>query len=238
MNLPPEVRALTRTRLDAESADWYLGQARPSIAYQVADEGWSAIGGDPAVAAFDWPEYQGEPMLMLAQIDCAEAATLLGDAWPFPERGRLLFFHDDDFRAPWPGPAGDDGCHVRHVATTPVAPLPDRRRTIPVLPLDPTPQATLPGWEDGLDLAAHVTDPRELSHLQEELRPLLPTPSHRLLGHHDKRATPVPGHRPLLQVAAEEGTAWGEVVAVTFWIPEADLSTATLTDVRRTYEVA
>ncbi|WP_189335889.1 DUF1963 domain-containing protein [Actinoplanes ianthinogenes] len=238
MNLPPEVRALTRTRLDADSADWLLGQARPSIAYEVADEGWSAIGGDPAVAAFAWPSYQGEPMLMLAQIDCAESAGLLGPDWPFPDTGRLLFFHDDDFRAPWGGAEGDDGCHVLHVATDPVAPLPPARRTIPVLPLDPAPQATLPGWEDGLDLTANISDPRALIHLQEEIRPLLPVPSHRLLGHHDKLATPVDGHRPLLQIAAEEGTAWGEVVAVTFWITEADLKAGVLTNVRRTYEVA
>ncbi|GAA4587009.1 hypothetical protein BJY16_008099 [Actinoplanes octamycinicus] len=238
MNLPPEVRALTRTRLDANSADWYLGQARPSIGYEVADEGWSAVGGDPAVAAFEWPAYQGEPMLMLAQIDCEEAADLLGADWPFPDSGRLLFFHDDDFRAPWGGPDGDDGCRVLHVADTPVAPLPAGRRTIEVLPLDPVPQATLPSWEDGINLTAHVADLSALLDLREELRPLLPTPSHRLLGHHDKLATPVDGHRPLLQIEAVEGTAWGEVVAITFWITDPDLASGNLANVRRSYEVA
>src|SRR5699024_8063146 len=119
---------------------------RPSIGYTVADEGWSAIGGDPSVAAFEWPLYQGEPMLMLAQIDCAEAAGLLGDAWTFPPQGHLLFFHDDDFTAPYAGATGDDGCRVLYVAGSPVAPLPARRRTIPVLPLEPVALAALPGW--------------------------------------------------------------------------------------------
>lgn len=46
------------------------------------------------------------------------------------------------------------------------------------------------------------------------------------------------GHRPLLQVEAEEGTRWGEVVSVTFWITDPDLRAGILTNVRRSYETA
>ncbi|WP_436529874.1 DUF1963 domain-containing protein [Actinoplanes sp. HUAS TT8] len=237
MNLPAEVRAIVRTRLAEETATAYLDTARPSIGWATADEGWSAFGGDPSVAAFDWPTYQGEPMLMLAQIDCAEAAEILGGAWPFTDEGRLLFFHDEDFTAPYSGEAGDDGCRVLHVANSPVSPLPGRRRTIPPLPLVPTPLAGLPSWTTGVGDALGLETVTMID-LWEDLAPLLPAPRHRLLGHPDHDVPHVGGHVPLLQLQAEEGTAWGEVVSVTFWITEPDLRAGILTNVRRTYEVA
>ncbi|MFI1988571.1 DUF1963 domain-containing protein [Actinoplanes sp. NPDC020271] len=237
MNLPAEVRAIVRTRLSPETATAYLDMTRPSVGYVLADEGWSAFGGDPSVAAFEWPAYQGTPMLMLAQIDCAEAAELLGDAWPFTDDGRLLFFHDEDFAAPYSGTQGDDGCRVLHVANSPVAPLPAHRRTIPPLPLTPTPLAALPSWQH-VDADALGLPVPDLIDLWEDLAPLLRAPRHRLLGHHDNQGPEVTGHRPLLQLEAEEGTHWGEVVSVTFWITDADLRAGVLTDVRRTYEVA
>ncbi len=237
MNLPAEVRAIVRTRLSPETADAYLDLTRPSVGYTIADEGWSAFGGDPSVAAFDWPAYQGTPMLMLAQIDCAEAAELLGGAWPFTDEGRLLFFHDDEFAAPYSGEAGDDACRVLHVANSPVAPLPPHRRTIPPLPLTPAPLATLPTWQNGADRLLGI-DVAEMIDLGEDIAPLLPAPRHRLLGYPDKQGPEVTGHRPLLQVEAEEGTNWGEVVSVTFWITDADLRAGILTNVRRSYETA
>ncbi|BCY12610.1 DUF1963 domain-containing protein [Actinoplanes sp. L3-i22] len=236
MNLPAEVRAIVRTRLAPETANAYLDMARPSLGYTPADEGWSAFGGDPSVAAFAWPAYQGTPMLMLAQIDCTEAAELLGDAWPFSAEGRLLFFHDEDFTAPYAGTDGDDGCRVLHVANAPVAPLPPRRRTIPPLPLHPVPLAALPSWEH--TGTAVDADTVEMIDLWEDISPLLPAPRHRLLGHPDKQGPHVTGHRPLLQVEAEEGTRWGEVVSVTFWITDPDLRAGILTNVRRSYETA
>jgi hypothetical protein len=237
MNVPAEVRAIVRTRLAPKTATAYLAMTRPSIGYALADEGWSAIGGDPSVAAFEWPHYQGAPMLMLAQIDCAEAAELLPEAWPFPADGRLLFFHDEDFTAPYAGADGDDGCRVLHVANAPAAPLPERRRTIPPLPLSPVVLPTLPGWENDSHepLGLHIT---EMIKLWDEISPLLPTPRHRLLGYPDKQGPQVTGHRPLLQVEAEEGTRWGEVVSVTFWITEAGFRAGDLTGVRRSYETA
>ncbi|GIE87658.1 DUF1963 domain-containing protein [Actinoplanes regularis] len=237
MNLPPEVRAIVRTRFAEETATAYLEMTRPSIGYAPADEGWSAFGGDPSVAAFPWPAYQGVPMLMLAQIDCAEAAELLGDAWPFTADGRLLFFHDDDFAAPYSGAEGDEACRVMHVAGSPVAPLPAGRRTIPPLPLVPAPLAALPSWQNDADKALGV-GVLDMIDLWEDLSPLLPAPRHRLLGYPDKQGPEVTGHRPLLQVEAEEGTAWGEIVSVTFWITDADLRAGILTNVRRSYQVA
>lgn len=237
MNLPAEVRAIVRTRLAEETATAYLDMTRPSLGYAVADEGWSAFGGDPSVAAFDWPEYQGRPMLMLAQIDCAEAFDLLGEAWPFTDEGRLLFFHDEDFTAPYSSELGDDGCRVLHVANSPVGPLPVRRRTIPPLPLVPTPLAALPSWTSdvvkslGLDVLAMID-------LWEDVSPLLPAPRHRLLGHPDHDVPHVTGHVPLLQLQPEEGTVWGETTGVSFWIPEPDLRAGILTNIRRSWQVA
>lgn len=237
MNLPAEVRAIIRTRLTQENADAYLEMARPSVGYTLADEGWSAFGGDPSVAAFDWPTHQGVPMLMLAQVDCAEAAELLGAAWPFTDDGRLLFFHDDDFAAPYSGTEGDDACHVLHVANSPVVPLPAHRRTIPPLPLAPTPLATLPAWHHDATRALDL-DVTATIDLWEDIAPLMPAPRHRLLGHPDTRGPEVTGHRPLLQVAPEEGVNWGEVTAVTFWITDTDLRAGLLTNVRRSYDLA
>jgi hypothetical protein len=240
MNLPPEVRALVRTRLAPAAATAYLATARPSIGYATADEGWSAFGGDPECAAFTWPLYQGQPMLLLADLDCEEAAGLLGGDWPFPDDGRLLFFHDDDFSAPWSSTGGDDGCRVLHVPGEPITPLPPIRKTIGFIPLTAAPQAALPGPDDEdhpADATLGITLPGRY-HLAEDIRPLLPAPRHRLLGYPDHLGPAVKGHRPLLQLEADEGTTWGEVVSVTFWITEADLRTATLTNVRRSYETA
>jgi hypothetical protein len=39
-------------------------------------------------------------------------------------------------------------------------------------------------------------------------------------------------------VEAEEGTAWGEVVNVSFWISDDDLRAGRLDGVRRSYETA
>jgi hypothetical protein len=41
-----------------------------------------------------------------------------------------------------------------------------------------------------------------------------------------------------MQVEAEQGTAWGEVVNVSFWMPDADLRAGRLDRVRRSFEVA
>ncbi|AEV86262.1 hypothetical protein ACWT_5244 [Actinoplanes sp. SE50] len=235
MNLPAEVRALVRTRFAEPRANALLALSRPSIGYEPSDEGWSAFGGEPRLAAFDWPMHRGTPMLLLAALDGDEAATLLGPAWPFPDDGSLLFFHDEDFTAGW-SPHGDTACRVLHVPADPVAPLPRIRRTIEPTPLTPAPQATLPAPED---LADHLdVDLDELLHLAEDLRPHLPVPRHRLLGHPDHLGPQPPDHRPLLQLRPEAGTVWGEVVSVTFWITDADLATGTLTHVRRTYEMA
>lgn len=173
-------------------------------------------------------------MLLLAQIDCAEVAPIFGAEWPLPAEGYLLFFHDDEFRATYDFEHGDDGCRVLHLTGGAGA---ETVATIPALTLSATMAPSLPSLRDDADraLGIHIV---ELINLLEELGSLLPAPRHRLLGYCDSDTAHPSGHRPLLQVEAEPGTAWGEVVNVSFWIPEADLCIGRLDRVRRCYEVA
>jgi hypothetical protein len=174
---------------------------------------------------------------------------LLGAAWPFPADGYLLFFHDEEFVAEFDHEEGDNGCRVLHVAA---GSAPDGYDVeghdgdgevdivvIDALPLRPEPVMSLPGFDDHSDAAGiDVAIEASVTGVHEEVGRLLPTPRHRLLGWCD-HLTPRPGGlRPLLQVEAEEGTAWGEVVNVSFWISDDDLRAGRLDGVRRSYETA
>jgi uncharacterized protein YwqG len=173
-------------------------------------------------------------MLLLAQVDCAQVSPMLGAEWPFPTEGYLLFFHDDEFSAPFDFEQGDDGCRVLHV---PAGSGAEAMATIPAVALDAAPMPSLPNLRDGADKALGI-DTVELIDLLEELAPLLPDARHRLLGYCDTDTPQPQGHRPLLQVEAERGTSWGEVVNVSFWITDADLLAGRLDRVRRSFEVA
>ncbi|MFE9657985.1 DUF1963 domain-containing protein [Micromonospora sp. NPDC006431] len=154
--------------------------------------------------------YREAPMLLLAQVDCAQTAAILGAEWPFPRQGYLLFFHDDEFSATYDYEQGDGGCRVLHL---PAGSGAEAVATIPALTLDATLMPSLPNLRDDADkaLGIHIV---ELIDLLEEHRPLLPAPRHRLLGYCDTDTSHPPGHRPLLQLEAERGTAWGEIVNV------------------------
>ncbi|MFF4879559.1 DUF1963 domain-containing protein [Micromonospora sp. NPDC000668] len=237
MDLSPDVQAIIRRRLVPEIADSFLALARPSVGFTVPTEAsasGSMIGGAPRTGPFAWPVYREAPMLLLAQVDCAQMAPILGAEWPFPRQGYLLFFHDDEFSATYDYEHGDDGCQVLHL---PAGSGAEAVATIPALTLDAALMPSLPNLRDDVDkaLGLHIV---ELIDLLEELRPLLPAPRHRLLGYCDTDTSHPPGHRPLLQVEAERGTAWGEIVNVSFWIPDADLRAGRLDRVRRCYDVA
>ncbi|WP_165947152.1 DUF1963 domain-containing protein [Micromonospora sp. 15K316] len=237
MDLSPDVQAIIRRRLVPEIADSFLALARPSVGFTVRAEAsvsGSMIGGAPRTGPFVWPVYREAPMLLLAQVDCAQMASILGAEWSFPRQGYLLFFHDEEFSATYDYEQGDDGCQVLHL---PAGSGAEAAVTMPALPLDATLMPSLPDLRDDADkaLGIHIV---ELIDLLEELRPLSPASRHRLLGYCDTDTSHPPGHRPLLQVEAEPGTAWGEVVNVSFWIPDADLRAGRLDRVRRCYEVA
>lgn len=235
---------IVRAQLGVGAAERFLPLIRPSVGFSVrtdlSDSG-SVIGGVPRTTeSFEWPHHHRQPMVLLAQLDCGQAARLLGDAWTLPTDGYLLFFHDDDFAAEFSFDLGDDGCRVVHVAAGSRGPRhEDNGPVMPALPLEAFTLPSVPTLADEEADQAVGGDVIALINLAEALSGLLPTPRHRLLGWCDTGGTPQPkGHRPLLQLEAEAGTAWGEIVNVSFWIRDEDLRAGNLSHVRRSYEVA
>ncbi|WP_436778282.1 DUF1963 domain-containing protein [Yinghuangia sp. YIM S09857] len=223
------IDAIIRAELEQAAAERFLALVRPSVGFRVRSDvsaSGSVFGGLPRTAdLFDWPQYQGRPMTLLAQIDCHEVADLLGSDWTFPQAGYLLFFHDDDFVAEFSFDHGDDGCRVMHVAAGADG-LGSRGETpvLPVLSLAGAAVPSVPTWAD--DEADRVLggDVMAWSRLEKALRDVAPLPRHRLLGWCDGgNPAPPKGLRPLLQLEAEAGTDWGEIVNVSFWIRDEDL---------------
>ena len=104
----PLPEALSRTDLErkiaaaypAEFGRWLASQIRPAILPwprpEPADPTVSRFGGKPlAPRDWTWPDYYDEPMLFIAQIDCA---ALQGTAVAslLPPDGLLSFFGDPD----------------------------------------------------------------------------------------------------------------------------------------------
>ncbi|GAA3235335.1 DUF1963 domain-containing protein [Dactylosporangium siamense] len=203
-----------------------------------------SYGGLPGLPdGTDWPTYGGAPMTLLAHLDCADLAALLPETWTLPATGALLFFHEDAFTAgsAWHGdPGHDDGCLVLHVpAGLPPRPAPTGVQVIPPLPLAANRIGSVPPYDAPALRDAFTTDPvaaMNARDLAEDTagRP----PRHQVLGWQRDAFLHLPGLRPLLQLEAEPGTSWGEVVNVSFWLPEADLTTGRLTDARRYLETA
>jgi hypothetical protein len=239
------IEGVVRARLSAEAAERFLALVRPSVGFAVGSSGAESgglIGGrlPRTVEPVVWPRYRGAPMVLLAQVDCGCAARLLGESWTLPREGRLLFFHDDDFAAPFDFDNGDDGCRVLHVLDGQAEGQPaGEGLTLPAVPLDACALPSVPTWADAEAEQAVDGDVTALIDLDEALSALVQAPRHRLLGWCDTGDTPRPaGYRPLLQLEAEAGTEWGEVVNVSFWIREEDLEAGELANVRRSYEVA
>lgn len=104
----PLPEALSRTDLERKIATaypdefgrWLASQIRPAILpwprSEPADPTVSRFGGKPlAPKGWTWPDYADEPMLFIAQIDCA---ALRGTAVAslLPPDGLLSFFGDPD----------------------------------------------------------------------------------------------------------------------------------------------
>ncbi|WP_422771982.1 DUF1963 domain-containing protein [Plantactinospora sp. WMMC1484] len=212
------------------------GAARGPIASSLA--GW--YGGRPGLPdGVPWPHHHGRPMTLLAQLDCAALAPLLGLEWTLPRDGTMLFFADEWHHADLGADPGDDGCAVLHVPGG----LPDRAAppeavTIPALPLVAAPVLAAPYYEEPELAAAFWTDPIRVMGLATAIRDRLPTVRHRVLGWPDTPVAELPDHRPLLALQAEEGTAWGELVGISFWIGDRDLAAGDFSRVRRVLDVA
>jgi hypothetical protein len=233
-----------------EFAALIVSLARPSIgltvvaAAQVLPDGHvntSSYGGLPPLPAeVDWPLYGTEPMVLLAQLDCVALAAVAGAEWTLPATGTLLFFHDEAFAAPVPRDGvGDDGCRALHVpAGAPVRPAPPGTPTIPALPLAAEPVLSMPSMGAPQLYQRFRDNPPDALDVFNEAKELVERPRHRVLGWSDDDFFDAPGFRPVLQLEAEAGTAWGECVNVSFWAPEEDLAAGRLDRVRRVLEVA
>jgi hypothetical protein len=200
-----------------EIAHHALRLLRPSLALSGADAqgcGGTRIGGLPPLPAeVEWPMFDGRSLTLLAQLDCAALHPLLGDDWPLPHDGLLLFFFDDTFT----DLQGADG-RVLHVPVpTPSLPDPSSRAIDDFL-----------GDYDLVDAMDAV----------QALQEVLPQVDYRVLGWHQMGGDGKGGARPLLQLETVEGADWGEVVNVSFWVDGDDLSAGDLDRVFRVIEVA
>ncbi|MEQ4300926.1 DUF1963 domain-containing protein [Plantactinospora sp. B6F1] len=252
MDLSRAVAALRAALADSPRAqgapdlvEQILALVRPSIGLAVparrrdgAVAGW--YGGLPGLPdGVPWPRHQGRPMTLLARLDCATLAPLLGPEWTLPRDGTLLFFADEWFHADFGAGPGDDGCAVLHVPVdAPDRAAPAEAVLIPALPLVAAPVLAAPDYSEPELAAAFSTDPIRVMGLVTEIRDRLPTVRHRLLGWPDSPVAELAGHRLLLALEAERGTAWGELVGVSFWIDGPDLAAGRLSRVRRVLDVA
>ncbi|WP_432824857.1 DUF1963 domain-containing protein [Dactylosporangium sp. CA-092794] len=230
---------LTALHAAAERSAWpkfarrVVELARPSLVLAVGEGmpiGW--YGGLPALPPReDWPAVPGGALTLAARIDCAAVAELLPrEAWPLPGDGELLFFYDDRFAdVVYEDVGGHAACRVLHVAGGAAereAPL--DTAVIPALPLGGVAAPSLP---DVFGPALREYSDTDLGRAMEGYEVFTDVlgepPRHRLLGWPDHDADP-PGRRPLLQLDAEDGTAWGEIANLSFFVPAEDLAAARL----------
>ncbi|GIH07850.1 hypothetical protein Rhe02_59170 [Rhizocola hellebori] len=228
-SLPPQL---------APIVDTVLSLACPSAQLTVNDAGphAGAYGGLPALPAdVEWPHRSGQPLTLLAQLDCAVLSGVLGPAWTLPDQGTLLFFYDDATLG-----ADEQAARVVHVnGHAPMRQAPADTVVIPQLPLTATPCWSLPEMGAGELSSSMTADPLGTLDVLSRISDLVPHTPHQVLGWlGDGYYPPHPQLRPLLQVEAEQGTAWGECVRIAFLVPDEDLQQTHLDRVRIAYEVA
>jgi hypothetical protein len=222
-----------------EIAHHALRLLRPSLALSGADAqgcGGTRIGGLPPLPAeVEWPMFDGRSLTLLAQLDCAALHPLLGDDWPLPHDGLLLFFFDDTFT----DLQGADG-RVLHVpGDAPGRSAPPDAVVIPALPLAAVPTPSLPDSRGrAIDDFLGDYDLVDAMDAVQALQEVLPQVDYRVLGWHQMGGDGKGGARPLLQLETVEGADWGEVVNVSFWVDGDDLSAGDLDRVFRVIEVA
>ncbi|MGW4895408.1 DUF1963 domain-containing protein [Kitasatospora sp. NPDC004240] len=280
--IPADLDGVIRARADEKTAPLVARLLRPSLALEPLDARPAAarpfdgeplegepfegeplggerarpvgrLGGLPALPdGIDWPEFDGRPMQLLAELDCAAMAAAFRDGpalpggpdspsapaaedWPLPEEGLLLFFHDDritDFRGA--------GCRVLHVpAGAPPRPAPEGAALVRAVPVGARWLLSAPSYQDYELESLFPDDFLVAMDLAADLHERLPRPDVRVLGWCDTDTGRPDWHRPLLQVENTFlGMEWGELVNVSFWIDEEDLEDGILDEVRQGFEVA
>ncbi|XVQ06524.1 DUF1963 domain-containing protein [Spirillospora sp. CA-255316] len=245
MEIVPDEELRARLAEAADNADnpeiahQALRLLRSSIALARADaQGCdrTRIGGLPPLPAeIEWPTFDGRPLTLLVQLDCAALRPLLGDDWPLPHDGLLLFFFDDTFA----DLKGADG-RVLHVpGDAPERSAPPGTVVLSALPLAAVRTPSLPEpTSRAIDDYLGAYDLVDAMDAVQALHEVLPQVDYRLLGWHQMGGDGEGGARPLLQMETVEGADWGEVVNVSFWVDGDDLSAGGLDRVFRVVEVA
>jgi len=257
-----ELEELVCAQFPADLARRVLALARPTIGLwprrlnESGDPRSSRLGGMPYVPeGWIWPIVEGEPMLFVGYVNCAELAAL-SSARVFPANRLLAFFADHDFID---GPGGgweDLGCAVFHwpetARLTPaIEPVEDFRR-LPRCGLAFYETYSVPDVRsDQIDQLPLGRVQRErYSHLQETVRAhgvkhryFSEIHASKLLGwadleQHDflPRRDRSDRDRLLFQLGCyDDGTAtlyWGSGGLVYFTIPDEDLAAGRLDRVR------
>ncbi|MGW2375752.1 MULTISPECIES: DUF1963 domain-containing protein [Kitasatospora] len=238
-------------RVGTEGAARVGGLLRASLELSpdVAEDavGWTPVGRTGGSAALpegiDWPQGDGHPMELLAQLDCAGMAEAFragnGGRWPLPADGLLLFFHD-----PMPADLDGESCRVLHVPAgapeRPAPPDPDGVEPLAGRTVRARWALSAPSYLDDELVELCPGDFLTAMGVSDEFGEQLGTPGIRVLGWCDSHNTTRPaGHRPLLQVeGSAAGASWGELVNVSVWITDQDLAAGRFDRVRHGMEVA
>jgi hypothetical protein len=235
------LRAALESSLEPRLApivDAVLALVRPCVQLTVADGGPHAglYGGLPSLPAdVQWPCRDGQPLTLIAQLDCAVLSDVLGSAWTLPSQGTLLFFYDDAM-----DDAGEEAASVVHVSGhAPVRQAAANTLVIPPLSLVATRRWSLPDMSADELSGWMTTDPLGTLEVLSRIAKLVPYARHQVLGWLGDGYDPLyPQLRPLLQLEPEQGTAWGECVRIAFVLEDEDLQRAYLERVRIAFEVA
>ncbi|TDC55033.1 DUF1963 domain-containing protein [Actinomadura sp. KC345] len=210
---------------DPEAARRALGLLRPSIELASGEGpacGRTRLGGLPPLPPrTGWPAFGGRPLTLAAQLDCAALSPLLGDEWPLPRDGLLLFFYDDAFGELNP----KDVCVLHVPGDAAERPAPPGTPVNPEFPLAAAVTPSLPvSFSHAVSTYLEDLDLIDAMDAVRALTDVLPQVDYRLLGWHDGGADGLAGHRPLLQLETVDGADWGEIVNIAYWIDDDDLA--------------
>ncbi|GAA1504641.1 hypothetical protein GCM10009827_017450 [Dactylosporangium maewongense] len=210
---------------DESSAAGRSGDAQPSTAYRFKNPPPSSRDEPSADRFVDARPLPGEERSTADRFE--DLRPLLRDGSSTAAEGQF-------------GDALDDGCRVLHVpAGLPPRPAPSGTWVVPPLCLAADRVGSVPPYDAPALAHVFALDPVAAMTAREHAEDTAGRPPrHQVLGWQRDAFLHLPGLRPLLQLEAEPGTAWGEVVNVSFWLPEADLATGRLTAARRYLEIA
>lgn len=232
--LPRGVRAITRgaALLDDSSVQRWGGPSpRAEDEHDAIPVGASRLGGmaDLPVGA-SWPQRDGRPMAMLAQIDLAEAAPYLDGDEPLPREGLLSLFVDPgalEEPGSWQLWFTDAGVDLTRRAPPPELGGEDRLAAARVVFER---EMSWPTWESAALDALGLSWP-QIQAYGDAADFFEDRPIHRMLGH----PTLLQGHDPhdadpnlclLLQIDTDDALGWsiGDVGCLYIWIAHGDLA--------------